>query len=127
MVGFLFCFVFFWFLANFCSPDQLCTIIWCLDFGSCIGRGKGYQAFWWPWTVYGPYIQSRGTADGAFFDLNTMQPLVKNEGFAKAMTIYKNLMAVGPSNELSLGVSETRELFSQGRCAMTLDWAVRIA
>lgn len=52
-----------------------------------------------------------------------MDPLVNNEGFIRAMQIYKQLAQFGPANALSIDVTATREMFRNGSCAMTLDWA----
>jgi len=92
------------------------------DYGSCISKARNQQAYWWILSIAGPYIQSQGTSQGAFFNPDTMAPLVKNEGFERALDIYKETFSYGPPNELTLGVGDTRGLFTSGRCALTLDW-----
>ena len=62
--------------------------------------------------MWGAYIQSQGTSQGAFFDTETFEPLVNNEAFAKAMEVYKATNAFGPPDELNmngLGVSEAAQ------------------
>jgi multiple sugar transport system substrate-binding protein len=92
------------------------------DFGSCISKKRGGQAYWWITSIAGPYIQSKGTSEGAFFDTETFKPLISNEGFIRALEIYKETGKYGPPNELTIDVGDTRGLWNAGRCAMTLDW-----
>jgi multiple sugar transport system substrate-binding protein len=92
------------------------------DYGSCIAKKKGQQSFWWIISVAGGLLQSKGTAEGAFFDTTTMQPLLNNEAFAKALDTYKKTMDFGPPDEINLGVGDTRGLFTTGRCALSMDW-----
>ena len=92
------------------------------DYGSCIAKKKGQQSFWWIISVAGGLLQSKGTGEGAFFDTTTMQPLLNNEAFAKALDTYKKTMDFGPPDEINLGVGDTRCLFTTGRCALSMDW-----
>jgi multiple sugar transport system substrate-binding protein len=92
------------------------------DYGSCISKKRGAQAYWWILSIAAPYIQSQGTSQGIFFNPDTMEPLVKNEGFERALDVYKETSSYGPPNELTLDVGDTRTLFTSGRCALTLDW-----
>ncbi|MHC5598304.1 MAG: ABC transporter substrate-binding protein [Nostoc sp.] len=92
------------------------------DYGSCIEKlPKEFSA-----SILGsfvtPFLQSQGTAQGIFFDPETMKPLVNNPGFAKALEIYKKTMYYGVPDDQNLSQSKARELFLGGRCAMTLDW-----
>src|SRR6266478_1736668 len=70
------------------------------------------------------YLQSKGTSQGAFFDIdNNMQPLFgPNEGMFKALDTYKSMVALGPPDHLNLDVGDTRGLFTSGRCALSADW-----
>lgn len=52
-----------------------------------------------------------------------MEPLVNNDGFAEALKIYRRFMDFSPPNVLNIDVTVTREMFQNGSCAMTLDWA----
>jgi multiple sugar transport system substrate-binding protein len=51
-----------------------------------------------------------------------MQPLVNNEAFRKALELYKETGKYGPAEELNLNVGDTRGLWTQGRCALSIDW-----
>lgn len=92
------------------------------DYGSCIPKVRGGQSYWWVLNVAAPYIQSKGTTQGMFFNPDDMTPLVKNEGFLKALDIYKQTGQYGPPNELTASLNDTRDLFLNGRCALTIDW-----
>ncbi len=91
-------------------------------YGSCIAKKRGAQSYWWITSVAGGFIQSQGTNQGAFFNTDDMKPLVDNEGFRKAMQIYKDSTQYGPPDELNLDVGDTRGLFTSGRCALSMDW-----
>jgi multiple sugar transport system substrate-binding protein len=92
------------------------------DYGSCIAKAPNQQSYWWITSVAAPYIQSQGTAQGAFFNTTNMDPLVNNDAFKKALDVYKETTQYGPPDELNLGVGDTRGLFISGRCALTMDW-----
>ena len=92
------------------------------DYGSCISKKRGAQAYWWITSIAAPFTQSQGTSQGAFFDTETMEPLVDNEAFAAALDIYDESTQYGPPDELNLDVGDTRSLFTSGRCALSLDW-----
>ncbi len=92
------------------------------DYGSCISKKRGAQAYWFITDIAASMIQTQGTGQGAFFDLETMEPLVNNEAFAKALEIYNETTQYGPPDELNLDVGDTRSLFTSGRCALSLDW-----
>jgi multiple sugar transport system substrate-binding protein len=92
------------------------------DYGSCIAKARAQQSYWWITSIAAPFIQSQGTAQGAFFNTETMEPLVNNEAFKRALEIYKETTEYGPPDELNLGVGDTRGLFTSGRCALTMDW-----
>lgn len=92
------------------------------DYGSCISKKRNAQAYWMIYSVAGGFLQSQGTSQGAFFDTETMEPLVNNEAFGRALDIYQQTTQYGPPNELNLDVGDTRSLFITGRCALSLDW-----
>ena len=92
------------------------------DYGSCIAKKKGQQSYWWIISIAGGLLQSKGTEEGAFFDTATMDPLVNNAAFKKALETYKATMQYGPPDEINLGVGDTRGLFTTGRCALSMDW-----
>ena len=92
------------------------------DYGSCISKKRGAQAYWFITDIAASMVQSKGTAEGAFFDLETMEPLVDNAAFRKALEIYDATTEFGPPDEINLDVGDTRSLFTSGRCALSLDW-----
>jgi len=92
------------------------------DYGSCISKKRGAQAYWMIWSVAADFLQSKGTGEGSFFDLKTMKPLVNNEAFAAALDVYEETTKYGPPDELNLDVGDTRSLFTSGRCALSVDW-----
>lgn len=92
------------------------------DFGSCIGKKRNAQSYWFVTDVVGSMTQSKGTSQGTFFNTEDMTPLVDNEAFRKALEFLKESTQYGPPDELNLDVSDTRPLFASGRCALNLDW-----
>ncbi len=92
------------------------------DFGSCVAKKRNAQSYWMVWSVAGAFLQSQGTKQGSFFDLNTMKPLTNNEAFAEALRIYVETGKYGPPDELNWDVGDSRSGFVTGRCALTLDW-----
>jgi multiple sugar transport system substrate-binding protein len=92
-------------------------------FGSCIAKKKGAQSYWMITSVASAYLQSQGTGQGGFFDLNGFKPLYgPNPGFQKALEVYKETTAFGPPDEINLDVGDTRGLWTAGQCALTIDW-----
>jgi multiple sugar transport system substrate-binding protein len=93
------------------------------DFGSCIGKKKDEQGYWFITSIASGMIQSQGTGQGGFFDTETMAPLYgPNEALSKALDVYAATLEFGPPDELNIGVGDTRGLWTAGRCALTLDW-----
>jgi multiple sugar transport system substrate-binding protein len=92
------------------------------DYGSCIAKHRAAQSYWMFWSIAGSFLQAQGTKQGSFFDVRTMQPLVNNPGFARALDIYKQTTSYGPPSERNLDVGDTRGLFTSGRCALSIDW-----
>lgn len=90
--------------------------------GSCISKKRNAQAYWAIISIAGGYLQSKGTAQGAFFDPRTFKPLVNNDAFKAALDVYKASTQYGPPNEINLDVGDTRSAFISGHCALTLDW-----
>ncbi len=58
------------------------------DYGSCIAKAKAQQSYWWITSIAAPYLQSQGTAQGAFFNTTDMQPLFNNAAFKRALEVY---------------------------------------
>ena len=92
------------------------------DYGSCLFKKRNAQSFWLILSVAGAFLQSQGTGQGIFFDTQTMEPLVRNEGFAEALRILKATGQYGPPDELNLDVTDTRPIVLTGRCALLLEW-----
>jgi multiple sugar transport system substrate-binding protein len=92
------------------------------DYGSCFSKKRGAQGWQFAWSFVSPFVQTQGTSQGAFFDVQTMQPLVHNEGWRKAMQILKQTTQYAPRDELNLGLENARHLFISGRCALSVDW-----
>ncbi len=92
------------------------------DFGSCIAKKRNAQSYWMILSIASAFIQSQGTSQGAFFDVETMDPLVNNDGFRRALEIYVESTDYGPPDEINLDVGDTRGLFTSGRCALSIDW-----
>lgn len=92
------------------------------DYGSCIGKARNNQGYWFITSIAAPMIQTQGTSQGVFFNNDTLEPLVNNAAFQRALEIYKATTDFGPADELNIGVGDTRGLWAEGRCALTLDW-----
>jgi multiple sugar transport system substrate-binding protein len=92
------------------------------DYGSCIAKKRAAQSYWMFWSIAGSFIQTQGTEQGSFFDVETMEPLVNNDAVAAALDVYEETTQYGPPDELNLDVGDTRGLFTTGRCALSIDW-----
>ncbi len=93
------------------------------DYGSCIPKVRQGQSFWWIVDFVGARLQSQGTGQGTFFDLDTFNPLFgPNPAFLKGMDLFKQTGEYGPPDELTLDLNSTRDLFLTGRCALSIDW-----
>jgi len=93
------------------------------DYGSCIAKKRSAQSYWMVMSMASAWLQSNGTAQGGFFDLDTFEPLYgPNPGFSAALDVYSETTKYGPPDELNLDVGDTRGLFSSGRCALSIDW-----
>ncbi len=88
------------------------------DYGSCLSRHDGVHEVFW--SVASSFLQSQGTRQGIFFEPQTMQPLVQNEGFAAALNTLKAMIAYGPPDTLQLDQQRIRSLFTSGRCVLTI-------
>jgi multiple sugar transport system substrate-binding protein len=93
------------------------------DYGSCIPKVRQGQSFWWVIDFASGRLQSQGTGQGLFFDLETFDPLFgPNPAFLKALELFNETTQYGPADELTLDLNSTRALFLTGRCALTMDW-----
>jgi multiple sugar transport system substrate-binding protein len=91
-------------------------------YGSCIPKKRSAQSYWMITSVAAPFIQTQGTSEGVFFDRDTFKPLINNDGFKRALEIYKETTKYGPPDEINLEIGDTRGLVTSGRCALALDW-----
>jgi multiple sugar transport system substrate-binding protein len=91
-------------------------------FGSCIAKKRNAQSYWFVTDVVSSMTQSKGTSQGTFFDTKDMKPLINNEAFRAALDFLKESSKYGPPDELNMDVSDTRPLFTSGKCALNLDW-----
>ena len=92
------------------------------DFGSCMFKKRNAQSFYAIMTIAAPYLQSKGTGQGIFFDTEDMTPLVNNKAWAKAFEFYKESGKYGPPEELNHDIGDTRAAMMSGRCALAIDW-----
>jgi multiple sugar transport system substrate-binding protein len=93
------------------------------DYGSCIPKVRQGQSFWWIIDFASGRLQSQGTGQGVFFDLDTFDPLFgPNPAFIRALELFNETTQYGPADELTLDLNSTRDLFLTGRCALTMDW-----
>jgi multiple sugar transport system substrate-binding protein len=93
------------------------------DYGSCIPKMRQGQSFWWIIDFASARLQSQGTGQGLFFDLDTFDPLFgPNPAFLKALELFNETTQYGPADELTIDLNSTRDLFLTGRCALTMDW-----
>lgn len=79
----------------------------------------------------GPYIFTAHAAAYAahpdapgtlFFDPDTMEPQVANEGWVQALEDWKALRASGPSQMITYGGGDQRGNFVAGNYALAIDW-----
>lgn len=92
------------------------------DYGSCIFKKRNAQSYFAISTVAAGAVQSKGTAEGLFFDLETMKPKINNEAWKAAFELYKATGEFGPPEELNQDIGDTRGLVKAGRCAQVIDW-----
>jgi len=92
------------------------------DFGSCMFKKRNAQSYYAIMTIAAPYLQSKGTGQGIFFDTEDMTPLVNNKAWAKAFEFYRESGKYGPPEELNHDIGDTRAAMMSGRCALAIDW-----
>uniref|UniRef100_A0A7S1ATK8 Uncharacterized protein n=1 Tax=Noctiluca scintillans TaxID=2966 RepID=A0A7S1ATK8_NOCSC len=94
------------------------------DYGSCFPhRGVDSEHNFWDWVA--PYVQSLGTSQGMFFDIDTFEPLIDNVAVREALQLWRNVS--GPPETGSSSADDSNgdssvvwDLWASGRCAMTL-------
>ncbi len=92
------------------------------DYGSCIFKKRNAQSYFAIQSVAAGMVQSKGTAEGIYFDPATMKPKVNNAAWKKAFELYKETGKYGPADELNQDIGDTRGLVTSGRCGMVIDW-----
>jgi len=92
------------------------------DYGSCLFKKRNAQGFYAIMSIAAPFMQTKGTGQGIFFEPSTMKPMVNNEAWKAAFEFFKKTGQYGPPDELNHDVGETRALVLAGRCALMLDW-----
>jgi len=92
------------------------------DFGSCIFKKRNAQSYFAVQTIAAGMVQSKGTAEGLYFDPETMKPKINNDAWKKAFEIYKKTGEFGPPDELNHDIGDTRALVIGGRCGLMIDW-----
>src|SRR5437773_4462299 len=78
---------------------------------SCLLMYRSAHSYWAWISIASAYLQSQGTKQGAFFNLNDMQPLMNNPAAAAALGVYKTLSKIGPPDQLNNDVGDSRGLF----------------
>jgi multiple sugar transport system substrate-binding protein len=92
------------------------------DFGSCMFKKRNAQSYFALMSFAAPYVQTKGTGEGIFFDAETMKPKINNEAWIEALNIYKATGEYGPADEINQDIGDTRALLQAGRCAQMIDW-----
>ncbi len=92
------------------------------DYGSCIFKKRNAQSYFAVQSMAASRVQSKGTAEGLYFDAETMAPKINNAAWKKAFEIYQETGKYGPPDELNQDIGDTRGLVIAGRCGMAIDW-----
>jgi multiple sugar transport system substrate-binding protein len=92
------------------------------DYGSCIFKKRNAQSYFAAMSIAAGFVQTQGTGEGIFFDVETMEPKVDNEAWAEAFRVYKETGKYGPPDELNHDIGDTRALVQAGRCGLAIDW-----
>ena len=90
----------------------------------CCARGT--QTPWWFWDRTVSYNVLPGGPDQyhgvLYFDPETMDPLVDQEGFVKGLENFVEITKYGPLGMLSFSVGEVRSGYQVGDAALAVDW-----
>jgi len=92
------------------------------DYGSCIFKKRNAQSYFAVQSMAASRVQSKGTAEGLYFDGDTMAPKINNAAWKKAFEIYQETGKYGPADELNQDIGDTRGLVTAGRCGLAIDW-----
>ncbi|MEN0088238.1 MAG: extracellular solute-binding protein, partial [Pseudomonadota bacterium] len=92
------------------------------DYGSCIFKKRNAQSYFAVQSMAASRVQTKGTAEGLYFDPETMKPKINNAAWKKAFELYKATGEYGPADELNQDIGDTRGLVTSGRCGLMIDW-----
>jgi multiple sugar transport system substrate-binding protein len=91
--------------------------------GAIEAQQRNQQSFWLLASRAAAYMQYKGTAQGIFFDVNNMNPLINSEGFVRALTEWKDMQKFMSPNILNFGTGEVRGGFTKScDAALAIDW-----
>eukprot|EP00979_Chaetoceros_neogracilis_P007810 scaffold1680_cov144-Chaetoceros_neogracile.AAC.2 len=90
------------------------------DFGNCFSTAEDDIAGTMFWAIASSFLQTRGTAQGTYFDPKTMEPISSSPKFIEVLEVYAKLVQHSPFAVNATGVSWTinRELFNQKKCVL---------
>src|SRR5690606_7152400 len=80
------------------------------------------QSYFVVQSIAASFVQTQGTGQGIYFDLETMEPMINNEAWITAFEIYKKTGDYGPPDEVNQDIGDTRAVVQAGRCALAIDW-----
>ena len=99
------------------------------------GKTVDGQTIYGAGTAFKPHAQSYWTFLGIaasyskvpgdpayFFDPDTMEPRINNEGFVRALDFYTSLVKVGPPGVVNWDVGDIRSNFPAGKVVLAIDW-----
>ena len=89
--------------------------------GSCISRSTQCANPFWTFLILSSMTQTMGTSSGFLLDPETLDPF---SGVAMQATLryMAQQLQFGSDNELSGACLDPNRLFSQGTCALTINW-----
>ncbi len=92
-------------------------------YGTAEAYKRGGQQFWYFFSHAASYTNNPKNPGSMFFDPDTMNAQINNQGWLKALQDYKRGLAFNPPNALNNGSSDIRPLYAGGKVAMNIDWA----
>ncbi|MEM9250304.1 MAG: extracellular solute-binding protein [Pseudomonadota bacterium] len=92
------------------------------DYGSCTFMKRNAQSYFAIQSVAASMVQSKGTAEGLYFNPEDMTPKINNAAWKKAFEIFKASVDFNPPDVLNHDIGDTRALALAGRCGMVIDW-----